>query len=199
MASTSLKDKKIQLDPNSVQRLRGLGMNWSCTSQKPFEFRPVTFTASIEGLKPKTFTQAKQIEAIDKYLEYTERPGIIGISSAPNDGQSLLMAAYLMQCHMLEDFQHRPLWHDVTGGFGSSLMENEPVNATMLVLNNIGPDSTQTKKEKFRDILTRYSELPIVVVVNGADAFTFLTREMRKAVSGVVYLANTLVKKSHEI
>lgn len=193
------KDRKIELEEKHVGRLRALGLNWACTTQKPFQLRPAGFTAVIEGLKPKIITQVKQLKAIDTFLENPRRPGLIGISSAPNDGQSKLLAAWMMQHHMTASYENRPMWHDLTGGFTSPLMDIDPVNATMLVLNNIGPDSTQTKKEKFRDILERYSDLPIIAVVNGSDAFTFLTRDMRKPVQGVVYLANELVKKSHDI
>jgi hypothetical protein len=174
-------------------------MNWACAVQKPFEFRPISFTASIEGLKPKNFSQKQQIEATDRFIKNPFKPGILGISSAPNDGLSMLMAAYLMEVHLTRTVDAHPIWHDLTGGFGSILLETEPVNSSMLILNNVGPDSSSTKKEKLRDILTRYPELPIVVIVNGSDAFTFLTRDMRKSMSGVVYLTNTLVKKAHEL
>jgi hypothetical protein len=196
---TSLKDKKIELSPKHADRLRALGMNWSCTTQRPFEFRPTTFVASIEGLKPKTFTQQMQVHMVDSYVKHPSQPCLIGISSAPNDGQSKLLAAWMMEQHLIADYNNRPLWHDLMGGFKTNLLDEEPLNITMLVLNNIGPDSSQTKKEKFRDILERYADIPIVVVVNGSDAFTFFTRDMRKPCQGVIYLASGLAKKTHEL
>jgi hypothetical protein len=193
------KDIKIALDPKHVGRLRSLGLNWACTAQRPFKFRPTSFTASIDGLKPKSINQARQIEVIDRWVDDPTVPGLYGISSAPNDGQSKLLAAWMMERHLLYAANNKPIWHDLTGGFESSLMEPEQINATMLVLNNVGPDVSSTKKDKLRDILERYSDLPIVVVVNGSDAFTFFTRDLRKSTQGVIYLANSLVKRAHEI
>lgn len=193
------KDLKIELDPAFAPRLRSMGMNWACTAQRPFTLRPSSFTTKIEGLKPKTFSQQKQLESFDIYHKDPTSAGIFGIASAPNDGQAKLMAAYMMQLHLQADPGHRPVWHDLTGSFSSELMGEEPKNCTMIVLNNVGPDAVPIKKEKMRDILERYSDLPIVVVVNGSDPFTFFTRDMRKALTGVLYLTGAMVKKSHEI
>lgn len=185
---------KVELEEVLMPRLRGFGMNWSCGVQKPFLLKPSSFTASIEGLKPKSFSQQKQLDTVARFLEDPTGPHIIAISSAPNDGQSKLLAAFLMQAHLKNNQFSRPKWHDITGGFSNPLLE-DPDRCTMLVINNVGVDSTNIKKEKFRDILETYSDIPIVVVVNGSDGFTFMTRDMRKPVSGVVYLTNQLVKR----
>lgn len=194
----SNKKIKIELEERLKPLLRSKGMNWSCLAQKPFEFAPTTFTATIEGLKPKTFNRAKQEQMLKQFLDNPDAAALYGISSAPNDGMSKLMAAWMMEYHYKHVKDARPVWRDVMGGFDSDLMQDD-VQATMLVLNNVGPDSSQTKKEKLRDILEKYADLPKIVVVNGSDAFTFMTLHMRLPMSGVCYLTNGLIKKAIEV
>jgi hypothetical protein len=196
---SKVKDIQIALEPIYTPRLRSFGMNWACTSQKPFALRPSSFTSTIEGMKSKTFSQQKQLASYQVYHEDPSSPGVFGISSSPNDGQAKLMAAYMMQEHMKTSPGARPRWHDVTGGFTSEFLEKEPINCTMLVLNNVGPDNVPIKREKLRDILERYSDIPVVVVVNGCDPFTYFTRDLRKALSGILYLTASIARKIHDV
>lgn len=193
-----IKDLKIELSQFSEPRLRSAGMNWACTAQRPFNFRPTSFTASIDGLKPKSFNQSKQLEMFSDFLGEPRRPMSFGVSSAPNDGRSKLLAAYMMEYHLKSCVGATPVWHDLMGGFACTLLEDHS-NASFMVLNNVGPDSSQTKKEKLRDLLEMYADIPKVVVVNGCDPFTFFTLHLRMPMQGLAYLTNDLVKKSVEI
>lgn len=187
-----MKQAKIKLETNLVPLLRSMGMNWAAQAQKPFEFKPTTFTAKVEGLKPRPFNQQKQIAMMDDWIKKPLIPQTFSIMSAPTDGKSLLLAAWMMR----EAYRHdapQMKWYDVTGGFECQLL-SEPQDLGLLVLNNVGPDSSQTKKEKLRDLLTVYAKVSKIVIVNGCDPYTFFTFHMRMPLTGLCYLTNNAIK-----
>ena len=183
---------KIKLDQSMVPLLRSQGMNWAASAQKPFDLSPTSFTATVEGLKPRSFPRAKQLAFIQSFLESPHGPGCFGLASNPTDGKAKLLAAWMMQHHYRSGGTVSK-WYDVTGGFDCPLLE-EKANISLLVLNNVAPDSSQTKKEKLRDLLEVYADIPKIVVVNGCDPFTFFTVHMRMALQGLCYMTNASVK-----
>jgi hypothetical protein len=189
----NMKATKIQLEPNLVPLLRSMGMNWAAQAQKPFEFKPTSFTTKVDGLKPRPFSQPKQLEMMESWLKRPLAPGTFGIMSAPTDGKSLLMAAWMMQAAYREG-NPTVKWYDLTGGFDCPLLSEPMDNLGVLVLNNVGPDSSQTKKEKLRDLLTVYANVSKIVVVNGSDPYTFFTKELRMPLTGLCYLTNSAIK-----
>jgi hypothetical protein len=191
---------KIELNKKYMPILLNRGMNGSVTRQPPFELKPVTFTSNIEGLKPRMISRDKQLGVVDAFLEDTFQPRTIGLYSAPDDGMAKLLAAFLMQ-HAAINTNSRtalPLWHDLTGGFNNPLINEKNARAqgaSMLVLNNVGPQSTQPKLEKLRDILETYTEIPKIVVVTGCDPYTFFKRHLFLPIHGLVYMTTAEVKK----
>ncbi len=188
-----MKPIKIKLEEPLKPLLRSMGMNWAAQAQKPFDLAPTSFTAKVEGLKPRPFTRPKQMEMLESWIERPLIPGTFGITSAPTDGKSLLLAAWMMQVAYR---QGNPMlkWYDVTGGFDCPLLTEPMDNIGLLVLNNVGPDSSQTKKEKLRDLLTVYAKVSKIVVVNGCDPYTFFTLHMRMPLTGLCYLTNNAIK-----
>lgn len=186
----------IELDKALNSRMKMAGMNWACSLQKPYEFRPTSFTSKVDGLKPRVFSRAKQEKMMGSFLRRPERPVCFGIASAPNDGQSLLLGAWMMEQH-LRIPGSRPVWHDLTGGFDCKLLQESEFDSrpTLIVLNNVGPDSSGTKKEKLRDILVTYSDVPRIVIVNGSDPFLFLTLHMRMKLQGLSYITNSSIQR----
>jgi hypothetical protein len=182
---------KIKLDPSLVPVLKSQGMNWAAGAAKPFDFLPTTFVSKVDGLKPKRFTQQDQTKMLEQWLQ-DPSPGTFAVNSAPTDAKSMLLAAYMMQEHYRSGGTVMK-WYDVTGGFDCPLLD-ERANISLLVLNNVAPDSSQTKKEKLRDLLTVYADIPKIVVVNGCEPYTFFTVHMRMPIQGLCYMTNAAVK-----
>lgn len=190
----------IRLHKDSVGVLRNRGMNGSVLAQKPFHFKPVSFTSDIDGLKPKPFTVARQTEMFEAFLEDPFRPISYCLVSAPNDGMAKLLAAWMMQ-YAFEKTRSRtqlPLWIDLMGGFENKYVTHK-VGASLLVLNNVGAMSTQPKIEKLRDILETYTDIPKIVVATGCDPYMFFTKFMYLPIHALAYLTTATVRKTIEV
>lgn len=193
-------EHRIALDESMVGLLRNRGMNGSALAQRPFDFRPTSFTADIEGLKPKVFSTKKQLKMFESFLADPFAAKSYCLVSAPNDSMAKLLAAWMMQ-YAIKNAPTRaalPLWIDIMGGFENKFVTNR-VGASMLVLNNVGTTSTQPKIEKLRDILETYSDIPKVVVATGADPYAFFTRWLYLPLHGLAYLTNNNVKRLLEL
>jgi len=59
----------------------------------------------------------------------------------------------------------------------------------MLVITNVGVDSSQVKLEKLRDILEKYDSIPRIVVVNGVDPVSFFAERVRLPLKYAFYLS----------
>lgn len=183
---------KIKLDDNLLPILRSQGMNWAAGAAKPYDFQPTSFTSQVEGLKPKRFTTQAQVEMLRDWLQDTS-PGTYALNSAPTDQKAMLLAAFMMQSHYTSGAGTTMKWYDLTGGFDCPLLQ-ERANISLLVLNNVAPDSSQTKKEKLRDLLTIYADIRKIVVVNGMEPYRFFTEHLRMPLHGLCYLTNNSVK-----
>lgn len=189
---TTCRGEKIKLAENLVPYLKSVGVNWGATAQKPFTFEPTSFTAKVEGLKPKPFVRNSQVDMMDAFLNDPTAPGTFGIMSAPTDGKAKLLAAWMMQNFWTAT--NKPMkWYDVLGGFDCPLL-SERANISLLVLNNVGPDSSPTKREKLRDLLETYADIPKIVVINGCDPYTFFTWHLHLPLHGLCYMTNASVK-----
>lgn len=191
---------RIQLNESMISLLRNRGMNWSATLQRPFDFKPVSFTSSIEGLKPKTFSQKKQLEFFDAFLADPFRPISYCLVSAPNDSMAKLLAAYMMQHAILKAGSKTslPLWVDLLGGFENKIVQDR-IGVSMLILNNVGANSTQPKLEKLRDIIEVYSDKPKIVIATGCDPYAFFTRFLFSPIHSLAYMTTNVVKRNVEV
>lgn len=191
---------KIKLESKLLPILRDRGMNGSVLRQQPFDFKPVTFTSNVEGLKPKMFSSKKQQAWFDEFLEDPFIPRTYCLVSAPNDGQAKLLAAFMMQYAALHTNSRvaLPLWHDLTGGFNNTLIDSRngrAQGASMLILNNVGATSTQPKLEKLRDVLETYTDIPKIVVATGCDPYMFFTKFLYLPIHALVYLTTAAIKR----
>jgi hypothetical protein len=191
---------KVKLNPKCLPILFNRGLNKGVMAQKPFTFRPTSFTSAIEGLKLKTISQAKQIAWLESYLDDPFKPITYCLVSAPHDGQAKLLAAFMMQeaYRQTTSGKSLPLWHDLTASFNNPLLKDH-ASVGVLLLNNVGCNSTPAKIEKLRDILEAYSDKPRIVVANGCDPFMFFTRYLFLALNSCAYLRMDIVKKTTEI
>lgn len=115
---------------------------------------------------------------------------IIAIGSMPSDTRAKFLALSIMDAAITDmvEGSHRgktmPKWHVVHGGFYDQLRDDkgDRPNFSMLVITNVGPDSTNVKIEKVRDLLEIYHNIPRVVVVNGCDPVSFFADKLRMPV-----------------
>ncbi len=191
-------DHKIKLDPRYESVLNNRGLNYSARLQKPFVFRPTSFTSTVPGLKPKIVSREAQLEMLEDFLEEPFRPVTYCVVSAPNDGMAKLLAAYMMQHAVIRRQSGMPVWHDLTQSFKNPLLE-ENTHANLVVLNNIGSTSTPTKIEKCRDILTHYANVPRIVIATGCDPFMFFTQYLFMPMNACAYMTTDQVKRDYEL
>lgn len=191
-------DRKIKLDPKYEGILANRGLNYGARLQKPFVFKPTSFTSSVPGLKPKVVSRESQMQMLEAFLDDPFRPATYCVVSAPNDGMAKLLAAYMMQHAVINRSSGMPVWHDLTQSFKNPLIEDQ-VHASLVVLNNVGSTSTPTKIEKCRDILTHYANVPRIVVATGCDPFMFFTQYLFMPMNACAYMTTEQVKRDYEL
>lgn len=191
-------DRKIKLDPKYDGVMANRGLNYAAKLQKPFVFKPTSFTSAVPGLKPKVVNKDTQLKMFEAFLEDPFRPVTYCVVSAPNDGMAKLLAAYMMQHAVAMRKTYLPVWHDLTQSFKNPLIEDS-THASLVVLNNVGVSSTPTKIEKLRDILTHYADIPRIVVATGCDPFMFFTQHLYMPMNACAYLTTDQVKRDYEL
>ena len=140
-----------------------------------------------ESFDLKSISVKKQIAALDSLLNHPLKgSGITCITSFPSDVRAKVIAANIVNRAIDQQIKGAvrgkayPLWHRLYGGFNDTLRDAKDLDpCSLLVLTNIGPDSTQQKLEKLRDLLERYDSIPKIVVVNGSDPVTFFAEKVR--------------------
>jgi hypothetical protein len=122
------------------------------------------------------------------------------VVSAPDDGRAKLLAAYMMQHCLKHHNSHTalPMWVDLVAGFDNPLVVHKS-KPSMLVINNVGTDSTNPKMEKLRDILEVYASIPRVVIAHGCDPYTFFKQYLALPIHGLAYITNASMKKSIDL
>lgn len=144
---------------------------------------------------PKTSVR-RQIEACHKLLINPLRGNpIVGIGSMVTDDRAKFLAMSFMDeaIDQMKKGSHRgkllPVWHRVMGGYQDELRDSkERKNISMLIIANVGPDSTPQKIEKVRDLLERYDHIPRIVVVNGSDPVSFFAEKIRMTMQYAILL-----------
>jgi len=135
---------------------------------------------------PKTSVR-RQVETCYRLLSNPLHGSpIIGIGSMVTDERAKFMAMNIMNAAIDQQRSgsHKgkmlPVYHRVMGGFHDELLaEKTRRNISMLIIANVGIDSTQLKIEKVRDLLEKYDNIPRIVVVNGCDPVSFFAEKMR--------------------
>lgn len=145
----------------------------------------------------KSISIKKQINSIERVFQHPLKGNYtFAIGSYPSDVRAKLLAVNVMNRAIDAQMSgvHRgrayPLWHRLYGNFADPLRDakdNEPIS--MLVLTNVGVDSSQTKLEKLRDLLERYDSIPKVIVVNGTDPVSFFADRVRLPLNYAAYLS----------
>lgn len=150
--------------------------------------------ALTEGYKP--VPPKMQLSYLRKSIA---RPGygswLFVIGSSGEDARARVAALAIMQAMMLASLSSgdRPLWWPVYGGRWDRLRDEESWRTSlgrigMLVISNVAENSTPEKLEKVVDLIHMYSNIPRVVIVDGADPLEFSVTRLHRRPSRVLFL-----------
>lgn len=180
-----------------VKTLRARGVDghpFSCL-RKPFQLDHALESISpmVPAWLPENFklpgtSVKRQAQSLGRLLANPLHGSpIIGIGSMPTDTRAKFLAMSIMDAAITQQSSgaHRgkamPFWHPVTGGYYDTLRDDrgERPHFSMLIITSVGPDSTNVKIEKVRDLLEIYHNIPRIVVVNGCDPVSFFADKIR--------------------
>lgn len=194
---------KFKFDTQRMKILKNRGVDGSPLSlaRSPFSLddalvriRPET-TWLPEDFNMKAITVKRQVSDLDKLLNNPLHGSYIAaIGSYPSDVRAKLLALNLFNnaIDMQMQGSHRgkayPLWHRLYGNLGDPVRDKEQEHISMLVITNVGADSSNIKLEKLRDLLEMYDNIPRIVVVNGTDPVSFFAEKIRKELRYAFYL-----------
>jgi hypothetical protein len=160
----------------------------------------MTFATESEQLNSRFVEPQTQDKSLAMFLKDTRTPMIYGVSGNPDDSKAKYFAAYLIAAHMKAlGTDANPVWATLYGGFDNPYMNDDKAAPTMLVLCNMTPNSTTLKLEKARDLITKFADIPRIVVAAGMDPMSFLTTRLHVPIHGICYLAEGLMKSRVEI
>lgn len=149
-----------------------------------------------ERIKP--ISTNKQIRWASKLIANPLRGSYTAaISSYPSDSHAKVLALNIMNRAITLQSSGKvaghaayPYWHNLYGGFNDSLREaQEPKPYSMLIISNVGPDSTPVKLEKLRDLLIKYASRPKIVIVNGMDPASFFLHHVRLPLRYIIHMS----------
>ncbi len=175
------------------------GWVWKCGK---FRWMPQDFGTENERMKERVIDSSKQDQSIGMFLDDPTTPMLYCVAGSPDDRQALYFAAYLVQ-----EFQKRSreevVWHNLYGGFDNPVLRKYDDTEVlrdpgMLVLTNLSPKSTNTKLDKTRDLVTRFANIPRVLVVAGEDPISFCCARLNIEVNGIAYFRGNALKQRIE-
>lgn len=191
---------KFKFDTNRQKLLLSRGADRTCFAHARESFK---VEDSFLRIKPKldrmlvrkSITVKTQIASLERLLSNPIHGSpIIGIGSFPSDLRSKLLAINIMDRAITFQItrdrrnpSHYPLWHKIYGGFGNPLLDN-PQSMSMLIISNVGLDSTAPKIEKVRDLIERYDNIPRIVITHGCDPMEFFLTKLHMPMSYGFYL-----------
>lgn len=192
--------------------LKSHGANWhDFTRVKDFNLEEalVDFKPKVQFVKSKMISAASQVATFERVMARPIKGSTLyAISSYPTDDRAKLFASNIM-CQAVLQFRSmnmkqragkaKPYWHHLYNGYRDKLLDGE-INGkpSFIVISNINENSSQQKFEKLRDIMERYSDVPILVVMGSTvDPFTLVTTKTYKSPDKAFFMTeNEVVVKS---
>lgn len=168
----------------------------------------VRIEPQITGVPLRTISPAKQYKVLCSVLDHPLRSAYtIGISSFPSDARAKHLAITIMHRAILayKSATRRrnglalPLWHRVYGGFNDVLRDKQVDTPCMLIISNIGVESTPSKIEKVRDILEKFSNIPRIVVMGGDPPCNLFANKLHFPMKAGFYLGPDNYVRTREI
>lgn len=125
---------------------------------------------------------------------------VLTISSFPSDTLARNVGIYLMGLALESYYQKReqagsnkikraslPLWHRIYGGWDDKLLKHKE-NPCMLFISNVTDTSTVTRKERVRDLLETYEDIPRIIITSPTNPLTFAS-DFRYLTNASLYLS----------
>ena len=180
--------KVLPKDREKLLTSRGVSPADFIHGKERFDVIPnlVKYDVELPRMPGRAVGTAKQIRALESICTNPLRSSyVLGISSFPSDALAKYLAIHIFnEAQAAWVRRHKPgrsmpLWHRVFGGLGDPLRD-KPVDETpsLLVISNINEASSAHKLEKVRDLLEKYSMVPRIVVLSGADPLTFFAQKL---------------------
>lgn len=174
--------------------------------QKYFPYAPRGFTAQSTQLErgeedvPVPIDAKVQKEGLLAFLTNPTLPMTYIVTG--DEGMAEYFAAFLIQAHMERmgggaNVEWDRMYNTYTNRLFKTYGERPNANTdpTMIVLSDLSPLSSDIALGKTRDILSRFSDIPRVVVAAKEDPISFAaTRLYAKSVNAIAYFQNPLIK-----
>lgn len=198
------KDERIDLKTH--------GANWhDFTKVKEFFLQDafVDFKPKTKHFKSTMVTTASQIATFEKLMTKPIKGSTLYVvSSYPTDDRAKLFGSNVM-CQAIAQYKTmnmkqrsgktKPYWHHLYNGYRDKLLDGDlQGKPSFIVISNINEQSSQLKFEKLRDIMERYSDVPILIIMGStADPTTILIERTYKRPDKAFFLTeNEVVVKS---
>lgn len=94
--------------------------------------------------------------------------------------------------------RERPRWIRLHQGFDTQIPLYGSDRPSLLVLDNVFADSTQTKVEKIRDIISAYDDTPVIVIVSTPGSPLSLVERFHLQVDYGILLRDTRIMTKEE-
>jgi hypothetical protein len=174
--------------------------------QKFFPYKPTGFTAKSEELErgednvPPVIDANVQKAGLLAFLNNPKLPMTYIVTG--DEGMGEYFAAFLIQAHLeavggAANVEWERMYNTYTNRLFKTYGErpNENTDPSMIVISDLSPLSSDTALGKARDILSRFSDIPRVVVAAKDDPISFAaTRLHAKSVNAIAYFQNPLIK-----
>jgi len=167
----------------------------------------------VQPINAQAFGKVKRINVVKQINWYEKSYKRVlsqnwlaaGIGGFPSDQRAKQLALHLF-IKAIKEHQERdprknqnrslPYWHSVYGGFEDELRDLSSNFPSFIVISNITSDSSKPKLEKVRDILVKYNNMgiPVVVVCAGMDPYTLFATKLYYPMRWGIYLGNTIVE-----
>lgn len=194
--------KTINLAKANSDILRSVIPGW-VFRQAPFAYRPRAFAIESDRLNSRIMSTDIQNNSLRQWIKNPTSPINFCVTGSPDDSKAAYFAAYLMYIHIKHlGSRAVPVWETLYGGYAEPNVMNRSENLgapTMLVLHNLAVNSVSAKIGKAQDLIERFPNIPKIIVGAGEDPISFMSMRLYKAVQGIAYLSESLVKKSIEV
>tara|TARA_Y100001963_G_scaffold156562_1_gene250476 strand:+ start:341 stop:979 length:639 start_codon:yes stop_codon:yes gene_type:complete len=197
---------------NEKTQLKLHGADWHDFSKiKEFKLDDalVDFKPKIPHFKNRMVNTSSQVETFDALVKKPIKGSqVYAVSSFPTDDRAKLFASNVMCC-AIDQFKGmnmkqragkgRPYWHHMYGGYRDKLLDGDLSHKpSFIVVSNLTEQSSPLKFEKLRDIMEKFSDVPILVVFGSTlDPVTLMVERIYKRPNHAFFLTeNQVVVKS---
>jgi hypothetical protein len=145
----------------------------------------------IRNEKPRSITIEDQKECLQKIFTLS-KPYLAVLTGKEHDAVASQVALLAAIKAVEKDSSKAFYWHSINSHPSDKVRDEEELkDVGLLILSNLAANSTTMKLEKFRDILTKYSHLPRIVVAAGMNPMDLCSSLLYVKPSYVAYFARS--------